>query len=248
MDIYMFLAICDDEGSQLTDTKNKCEQALRFLKISSPVMIHTYHSGEEIFNAIKADSRLKYDIVVMDIEFGENAMNGMETTKSLRETGMTAPVIITTSYDTYLREGYGLGIMRYLSKPLKQEDISEALAACIKSIESSGEKEIILKGETEHIISRYREIMYFECCGHTVTAHMNDQKKFKVLKTIGFLEEQFPKKSFFKINKGIIVNMGYVAYIKGGDLTLENGVVLPIAQRRRSECMDFLKKYVKEHL
>jgi DNA-binding LytR/AlgR family response regulator len=81
-----------------------------------------------------------------------------------------------------------------------------------------------------------------------LVAHTKDKTEYTLHKTIGFIEEQAPKECFFKINKGIIANMSGVAYIRGSDLIFEDGTVLLIAQRRRSRCMEFLKKYIKEHM
>jgi len=244
----MYLAICEDDGNQSDNLKEQCTDALKIFGTLSPVTIHTYRSGEELITDLKAEACPKYDIIVMDIEFGENTINGIETARTLREMGITAPVVITTSYDIYWRQGYGLGIVRYLSKPVSEDQLFEALDACVKEINRSDGKEIVLKNGTEHTVVRYRDIMYFECCGHTVTANTKDKNKYSCNQTIGVLEKQAPGESFFKINKGILVNMRYAAYIKGPDLILDSGAVLPIAQRRRSQCMDFLRKYVKEQL
>lgn len=244
----MKIAVCDDDENQLNITTTLCEHALGDLKITMPVIIHPFCTGEKLIEAFKADKPPEYDIILMDIEFGQGRINGIEATGVLREIGVAAPVIITTSYDAYLRQGYGLGIMRYLSKPITREELGEALAACIKSINACDAKELLLKNGAESVVVRYKDILYFECFSHTVIAHTKDKKVYSVNKTIGFLEEDAPKQCFIKVNKGIIVNINGIACIKGNDLIMEDGKILSVAQRRRRQCMESLRKYIKEHM
>ncbi len=244
----MKIAVCDDEKNQLNETVTLCEQTLGELKITVPVSIYPFRTGEMLIEALKTDKLTEFDIIIMDIELGQDRLKGIEATGVLREMGVAAPVIITTSYDAYLRQGYGLGIMRYLSKPVTREELGEALAACIKLINTCDAKEILLKTGAESVVVRYKDILYFECFSHTVIAHTKDKKTYSVNKTIGFLEEDAPKQCFIKVNKGIIVNMDGVTCIKGNDLIMEDGKILPVAQRRRGQCMELLRKYIKEHM
>ncbi|HOP11105.1 MAG TPA: LytTR family DNA-binding domain-containing protein [Oscillospiraceae bacterium] len=243
----MYIAICDDDANLIIDLKNKCKNAPCFSDTASPVKIQTYHSGEELITALNANPQLTYDIILLDIEFGPNTVNGIETTKILREMGIETPVIITTSYDSYLRQGYGLGIMRYITKPVAQEEIDEALTICLKKIALLDAK-IVLRDGNRNTAVRYRDIVYFECRSHTVIVYAKTRQKYTCNTTISFIEEQMPKKYFYKIHKSFLVNFNYVSCIKDLNLTLDDGTVLLIAQRRRSKCMDFFREYVKENI
>ena len=244
----MNIAVCDDDEKQLSETISLCEMALIRLKITVPNLIQPFYSGEKLIQMLPAENPPSYDIIIMDIEFGSDTVNGIETVKALRQMGVSAPVIITTSYDTYLRQGYGLGIMRYLSKPISPEELCEALSACIKSMQTCEGKIILLKNGTDNVAVKYKDILYFECFGHTVIAHTKDKSEYPLHKTIGFIEEQVPKSCFVKVNKGTIANLGGIAYISGNDLVFEDGTVLPVAQRRRRQVLEFFREYVKEHI
>lgn len=113
MRVKMNIAICDDDQNQLTETATLCKQAADDLKCPFPFVIQPYGTGEELIAAFEKNSPPEVDIVLMDIEFGQAHINGIEATKILRGMGVSVPVIITSAYESYLRQGYGLGIMRY---------------------------------------------------------------------------------------------------------------------------------------
>ncbi len=244
----MFIAICDDDANESAELKIKCRQALNLINPTSPIVIHIYRYGHDFISLIKANAQIRYDIIVMDIEFGENAINGIETIRQLREMRITAPVIISTSYDDYLRQGYGLGIIRYLSKPVTQDAVNEAFAACFKHIGRLEGKEIILRSGSDNVVIKYTEIMYFENYGHYIVAHTKDKKEYTFRSKFECLEKQIPQTCFMKIHKSILVNLNYVSYIKGHDLVIDDGTILPVAQRRRGPCMEFLRQYIKENM
>lgn len=244
----MFLAICDDDINELKELSVKCKNALISLGIVSPITIHAYQYGHALIGYIKKNPQIKYDIIVMDIDFGDTSLNGIEVTKQLREMKVEAPIVISTSHDDYLRQGYGYGILRYIIKPVKQDDIDEALMACLKHINQLEGKEIIIKNGTDNIAIRYKEIIYFECCGHTVIAHTKNKEEYHFIMKFELVEKMVPETCFIKIHKGAIVNFNYVTRIKGTDLILKDGTILPIAQRRRTQCIEFFKEYVKGYM
>jgi DNA-binding LytR/AlgR family response regulator len=235
----MVLAICDDDINELKELSIKCKNALLSLGVISPITVHAFQYGHALIEYIKKNPNILYDIIVMDIDFGDNTLNGIEVTKQLREMKVEAPIVISTSHDDYLRQGYGYGIFRYINKPVNQDDIDEAFTACLKYINQLEGKEIIIKNGIDNIAIRYKEITYFECSGHTVIAHTKNINEYPFIMKFELVEKMVPQTCFLKIHKGIIVNFNYVSRIKGYDLILNDGSVLPIAQRRHKQCLDF---------
>ncbi|MDP4120912.1 MAG: LytTR family DNA-binding domain-containing protein [Bacillota bacterium] len=244
----MYLAICDDDLNELKELTIKCKHALVSAGITSPLTIHAYQYGHALIEHIEKNPQIQYDIIMMDNDFGENTLNGIETTKKLREMEITTPVIISTSHDDYLRQGYGYGIFRYIIKPAKQEDIDEAFTACLKYINQLEGKEMIIKNGIDTIAIRFKEIMYFECCAHTVIAHTKNKNEFSFIMKFELVEKMVPQTCFMKIHKGLIVNFNYASRMKGSDLILNDGTILPVAQRRRTQCLDFFRNYVKGYM
>ena len=91
--------------------------------------------------ALRAVERQRYDVVLMDVQMPE--MDGVEATARIRErfNSETRPWIIaltanalTGDKDKYL----GVGMDDYVSKPVKLEDLAEALSRC-RTVDSTRE-------------------------------------------------------------------------------------------------------------
>lgn len=69
-----------------------------------------------------------FDLVITDINMPE--MNGLELMKQMKEKHYTQPVIIVTAYNDfeYARTALRFGAVDYLTKPIKNEELSEVLA------------------------------------------------------------------------------------------------------------------------
>jgi CheY-like chemotaxis protein len=101
------------------------------LKILEKMGYHADTAGNGL-EALQALERQKYDVVLMDVQMPE--MDGVEATARIRERfHETRPWIIaltanalTGDKDKYL----GVGMDDYVSKPVKPEDLAEALGRC----------------------------------------------------------------------------------------------------------------------
>jgi len=78
----------------------------------------------------------KPNIIITDIEMPQ--MNGLDLCRKIRKEDKETPIIITTAYTSveYLLEAVSLNLIKYLGKPLKEEEIFEALESCFEQLES----------------------------------------------------------------------------------------------------------------
>jgi len=108
-----------------------CRVAIAVLK---PYFKNIYEAkdGEE---ALAIYKEKKPDIIITDIEMPN--MDGLSFCKKIREKNRKIPIIITTAYTTtgYLLEAISLNLIKYLVKPVKEEELFEALKSCVEHIE-----------------------------------------------------------------------------------------------------------------
>ncbi len=73
------------------------------------------------------------DIIITDIQMPK--INGLEFVKQLRQNDKKTQIIITTAYSTkeYLLKAVELQLIKYLIKPIKQEELVEAITLCTDS-------------------------------------------------------------------------------------------------------------------
>ncbi len=97
---------------------------------------------KEIYEASNGEEGLRLyqekspDIIITDIEMPK--MNGLAFCQTLRNKDKHTPIIITTAYTSveYLLQAVSLNLIKYLGKPLKEEEIKEALDLCFEHLES----------------------------------------------------------------------------------------------------------------
>jgi two-component system, NarL family, capsular synthesis sensor histidine kinase RcsC len=88
--------------------------------------LHTFDTAED---ALEKSDISSFDVIITDIFLGENLMDGLDFTATLRERGVTAPIIAITAYDfdAYERRSMDAGSDFYLVKPIAPVDIVNLL-------------------------------------------------------------------------------------------------------------------------
>ena len=102
--------------------------------VLKPYFLEIYEAkdGEE---GLDLYHRLKPDIIICDIEMPK--MNGLELCRHIRREDKQTPIIINTAFTTtqYLLEAVKLNLINYLQKPIKEEELFEALRLSFEHIE-----------------------------------------------------------------------------------------------------------------
>ena len=121
---YTLLYIEDNKKTQLFTSL--------FLK---PYFIEIYRASDGV-EALAIYNRYNPDIIITDIKMPN--MSGLKFCKKIRDRDRDTPIIITTSYISieYLLEAVSLNLIKYLSKPIKEDELMEALKSCFERIES----------------------------------------------------------------------------------------------------------------
>ena len=95
------------------------------------------------------DGYFPYEIYILDIQMGK--MNGMELARKIRKMDAKAAILFLTGVKDYALEGYEVGAVRYLLKPVREDEFFRIMdEVAEKERETSVELVQIMK--TEHII------------------------------------------------------------------------------------------------
>jgi len=124
--------IADDEGIMI--------EALTFIikeNFDDQCMIQGARSGRE---AIERAEHFHPDIIFMDIKMP--GINGIEAIEEIKITNPSAIFIILSAYDKfdYARDAMKLGVMCYLNKPIKKEEIVQIMNKAMKRVDQIREK------------------------------------------------------------------------------------------------------------
>ena len=114
----MKIAICDDELEYLNLAKKQIEEAYKSLDI----MVYLFRDGRKLLDSVR---KTKYDLIILDIEMP--SLDGLSVARKLRELGEQTALVFLTSHVEYALKGYEVNALRYLTKPVKKEQLAEII-------------------------------------------------------------------------------------------------------------------------
>lgn len=231
----MNIAICEDEKDF---AKRLSEGVERFFsEKETKVCFDFYESGEELLNERKSAP----DIIFLDINLGAES-DGMTVAASLREKGVTAPVIFVTSLDNRAIDGYEVGAYGFIVKKTLDEKLPRILNKlwqehfCRKTLAVNGRDftEII---HVDAILS-----VQSEGRGSIITT---ESGSFNDTRPIGKLSELLGE-DFVETHKSVFVNIVKIKRINSDTVTLCDNSAVPLSRRNRKAVMLAVMKRLGE--
>lgn len=235
----MKIILCEDEVSQQEWMR---EAILEWQKTSGiPVTLNIYASGEELF--FKQDEWTDADTIILDVELKE--MNGMEVARAIRKLDAKVPLFFATGYEKYVFEGYEVGAVSYIMKPIDKAKLFQTLDK-VKAMSAEKEQCLLLEDSAETKRIYLRDIMYIESIGHYCNI-VRKQDTIQIREKISELMSRTEGGNFFSCHRSYHVNMAYVRRITKKDLILDNDVAIPIARGKWEDANKAFIAYYKVH-
>lgn len=225
------VAVCDDDKAD----QNKLSLIVTeyFKKVKRTVIVNKFSEGEELLKA-----NVLFDIIFLVVEM--KGMNGIETAKKLRTWDVNSKIIYVTNYENYKSQAYKVHAFDYISKPVCRALIYNVLGEAEEYLAGEAEKaKYMFHTEKGTLVLAINEIYYFEYCSRRSIIH-SSKGEHTTSYSLTMLYEKFCKFNFESSHKSFIVNMRYINDIKGFDIYLDNGDIVPLAQKR---AVVFKRKY-----
>ena len=226
------IAVCDDESADRQQATGLTREIMAAEGL--PCDLSAYESGVVLLNAIQSGAQ--FHILLLDVMM--DGLDGMELAAALRELGdSTAIIFISTNREMALR-GYEVSAARYLAKPLREEQLREALLYCHKTF--CEKKEILLptaKGQCRIPLS---DILYAEAMERVTKLALTDRAEELGIK-FSDLTPLLPERQFAFCHRSYLVNLEHIAYIRNRELELTTGEILPVSRYRLE---DLQKRFV----
>ncbi len=222
------IAICEDDTTQ-RDYEKKL--ICRWAKEQNyMIALDTYTTAEQFL--FSHEDKPPYDLFILDIQMGE--MNGMELAAKLRSHGLDGAILFLTGVPDYAIEGYAVGAVRYLLKPIREEDFLSLLGTLYQNREKDAASCFILRQGNAARKIKLADILYAEARGHYIymktTAGEEEWKD-----SFSNLEDSLTQKDFFLLKRGLLVNLSQVEQISRTNCTLGDGTTLPVARSKYKE-------------
>lgn len=139
--------LADDEGIVIDSLKFIIEK-----NFGESCSVESAATGRSV---IELAEKFKPDIAIMDIQMP--GINGIEAMKEIRKTNNSIIFIIMTAFDkfNYAKEAINLGVLEYLTKPVNQTVIIQALKKAMDFIEGERKKrsnDLLIREKLEIVI------------------------------------------------------------------------------------------------
>lgn len=228
------IAICDDEKIPRIILKEMLKNICN--KNNIDAIIDEFSSGIELLNIYKRNTK-KYSIVFCDIIMKE--MNGIELLRKLGELDVFIQAILITGSEEYVFQGYDVGALNYLMKPVSYEKLEKELFRAIKNLNftSPSRYAININGKTNFI--DLSEVLFFEVNNKTITANLEkDNIDFNM--KIAKLEEELRSRNFLRCHRSYLVNISHIESVLQNKIILKNSVEIPVGRVYKKELKTFL--------
>lgn len=232
----MRIAVCDDDLRE----QEQFEAALRGWDPTRSA--EKYVDGASFLEAAKSEP--PFDIAFLDIYLpGED---GLGIAKALREISPETAVVFVTVSREHAVDAFSLYATHYLVKPVTTEGIVEAFRR-LTEIRKKQRRRITLTAERGKHTVFLDQLCLLESDDHAVIVSLCDGRRLRVRMSFSELENRLDG-DFLRINRGIVVNMDYIAQMGTDTCVLQNGLRLPIAIRRRVAIRAAYDDYVFDRL
>lgn len=237
----MRIAICEDEKPTREYEKQLIEKWAEKSGIS--INVDLYTSAENYI--FESEDKIECDLLLLDIEMGK--MNGFELAKLIRSRGYGGALIFLTGIRDYAVEGYEVGAVRYILKPIKENDFFDVLDLVYADFSRRKKDVFILQTGSDMEKIPFEDIIYIEAEGHYVRlagSNKIGEKQWKC--SFGTISSEFEQHGFFCLRRGFLVNLQHVSKITRTECFLDNEEVIPVARNKYVELNQEFIKVMKE--
>lgn len=237
----MYVVLCDDEEIYLNAIEKCVNLWAETYNRQKMLIVKKFHSSEDLLELWS--NGMDIDLLFLDIQI-PNEMSGMEIAKEIRRKNEYVPIVFVTNYAEYAYEGYCVNAIRYLRKPLNQEDINACMDIAWRQWNSAQEKFISIGASSQSICFPMNAVVYAETIAHTLIIHTSDNiESYETRASLEQLESKLPEENFVRCHKSFIVNLRYVRKYKAGIITVASGAEIPVGRKYTQKFSERYRQY-----
>ena len=215
------IAICDDDKNMREMLRSYCSEILARDNIQC--RFSEFSSAEDFDAEAKKDD---FDLLLLDIEM--EGKNGMTLAKELRKNGSRISIIFISGHDSYLKEGYSVQPIQYLFKPVKKEELENAIAAD-RRLNYETETVALDTGQ-KTVVVPVKKIRYAESYDHKILVH-TDGADMVLNRSLSELERQLNVYDMCRCHNSYLVNLRYISEFDRRGITLNDGIKIPVGRK-----------------
>lgn len=229
------IAVCDDEEAVSAQVKELITEW------NPSVDVVCFSSGEALLENYQS-----YEAVFLDIDMA--GMNGIETGKAIRKMDKDTKIVYLTAYRDYVSGAFGVHAFQYLLKPVNKKAIWNVLEEIFRYTKSA-EKKIILDFHTVDgsLCLPVERIYFFEYENRKIRI-VTDEEQYYMADKIGNVAKRMAEFGFSMPHQSFVVNMFHVKNVKNQQIFLDNGMEIPLSQKKQKIWKQELMEYLSRRL
>ena len=231
------IAIVEDEEQyvqQLTEYLQEYQKSS-----NEEIDITVYRDGDEITSKYKS----QFDIILMDIQM--KFVNGMTAAEEIRSVDSSVVIIFITNMTQYAIQGYKVGAMDYILKPISYFAFKERLNQAISKLKHRSSNYVVIPVKGGIIRLDTSDIYYIESQGHNLIYH-TCTGVYTASGTMNAAEEALTSYGFSRGNKSYLINLAHVDGIQD-KCAMGKGESLQLSRPRQNAFLQDLTKYWGEN-
>lgn len=181
-----------------------------------------------------------YDVILLDIEMP--GLNGMDAAGMIRAQDPDVVLIFITNMPQYAIQGYSVGALDYMLKPVNYYAFSVKLDRAVALLNTRAPSRIVLNVPDGAVQLETRQIFYVDIQNRLLHYHTRTGE-YIVRGTMQAAEARLAPHHFVRCNYWYLVNLLHVSEVRR-DTVVVAGHELEISRRNRSAFLTALTNYV----
>ncbi|MDE6202182.1 MAG: LytTR family DNA-binding domain-containing protein [Lachnospiraceae bacterium] len=229
------IALCDDEAKARDVLHIELE---KILIEGTEEIVYEFSSGTLAVSWIKKHPG-EVDLLFLDVEM--DGLSGMETAARIRQSDSQIMIVFVTGYTDYVFDGYQVGALDYILKPVSSQKLRELLARVRTKLEKEKSQTFLLKNINGTWRFRLCDILYFYSDRRQVIL-VAGHGEYPFYAKLDEVEAQLAPR-FIRIHQRYLINPAQVDYIGSETLTL-GGAQLPCSRKYRESAMGRIARFM----
>jgi DNA-binding LytR/AlgR family response regulator len=171
-------------------------------------------NGEQALEAVKKNN---YDLILIDLNLP--GLNGMEVLRYIDTNMEKKPqIIITTAFIEHAVQGFEIGAIDYLPKPISFERFQKAIARVRQKISArlayEGKLGVLnIKEKNQMHRVRFKDIRYLSSHGKHTIIHTT-KRDYETASLLKDVLENISSVFFLRVHKQYVINLKYASHLR----------------------------------
>ena len=206
-------------------------------------VLDTATTGNKALQLIASE---KPNVVFLDIELPD--MTGFELLQQVDD--INFQTIFTTSHSHYAIKAFRFNALDYLVKPIKENELDEAIKRFLKSAgnkievkhalsnlqsQSVDDEKLVLATQSGTLRLPLKQITHIDGERNYSYINLSNGSRELSSKNLAYFEDILMDKNFYRSHRSYLINRFHIENLIDGYFVLKNGIKIAVSRRKKTE-------------